>query len=45
MSKLLTESDVFPWAERTLGGRIVASRRQGGRESGGRPGWFVDVDA
>ena len=45
MSKLLTESDVFPWAERTLGARIVASQRQGGRESGGRPGWFVDVDA
>ena len=45
MSKLLTESDVFPWAERMLGARIVASQRQGGRESGGRPGWFVDVDA
>lgn len=45
MSNLLTESDVFPWAERTLGARIVASQRQGGRESGGRPGWFVDVDA
>ena len=45
MSKLLTESEVFPWAERTLGARIVASQRQGGRESGGRPGWFVDVDA
>ena len=44
MSTLLTEADVFPWAEQTLGGRIVASRRQGGRESGGRPGWFVDVE-
>ena len=44
MSALLTESEVFPWAERVLGARIVCARRQGGRESGGRPGWFVDVD-
>lgn len=43
MSALLTEKDVFPWAERVLQGRITASTRQGGRESGGRPGWFVDV--
>jgi aminoglycoside phosphotransferase (APT) family kinase protein len=41
---LLTERDVFPWAERVLAGRITASRRQGGRESGGRPGWFIDVE-
>ncbi len=43
MSALLTEKDVFPWAERVLQGRITASTRQGGREAGGRPGWFVDV--
>lgn len=44
MAGLLTERDVFPWAERVLAGRITASRRQGGRESGGRPGWFIDVE-
>lgn len=43
MSSLLTETDVFPWAERVLHGNIVAARRQGGRESGGRPGWFIDL--
>jgi len=34
---------VFPWIEAHLGGRVVARRRQG-RESGGRPAWFVDVE-
>jgi aminoglycoside phosphotransferase (APT) family kinase protein len=40
---LLTETEVFPWAESVLGAKIVASTRQGGRESGGRPGWFITV--
>lgn len=44
MSTVLTEGDVFPWAEAELGGRIVAFTRQGGRESGGRPGWFVTLE-
>lgn len=44
MATTLTEHDVFPWAEAELGGRIVASTRQGGRESGGRPGWFVTLE-
>lgn len=43
MSKLLTEKDVFPWVEDVLKGKITACRRQGGRESGGRPGWFIDL--
>jgi len=34
---------VFPWIEAHLGGRVVRQQRQG-RESGGRPAWFVDVD-
>jgi len=34
---------VFPWIESQLGGRVVGRRRQG-RESGGRPAWFVDVE-
>jgi aminoglycoside phosphotransferase (APT) family kinase protein len=34
---------VFPWIESRLGGRVVGRRRQG-RESGGRPAWFVDVE-
>lgn len=34
---------IFPWLERTLGGRIVSRRRQG-RESGGRLAWFVDLE-
>jgi aminoglycoside phosphotransferase (APT) family kinase protein len=34
---------VFPWIEQHLGGRVVKQQRQG-RESGGRPAWFVDVD-
>ncbi len=34
---------VFPWIESHLGGRVVGRRRQG-RESGGRPAWFVDVE-
>ena len=34
---------VFPWIEAHLGGRIVRQQRHG-RESGGRPAWFVDVD-
>lgn len=38
---VLTETDVFPWVERTLGGTIEQHTRQGGRESGGRPGWFI----
>lgn len=45
VSALLTEKDVFPWAERVLRGHITASTRQGGRESGGRPGWFVEVES
>lgn len=44
MSALLTERDVFPWVEAQLGGKIVAAERQGGRESGGRPGWFITVE-
>lgn len=43
MSSLLTENDVFPWAEQVLRGKITSSVRQGGRESGGRPGWFVEL--
>lgn len=43
MSTLLTEQDVFLWAEAQLGGKITAATRQGGRESGGRPGWFISV--
>ena len=34
---------IFPWMEKTLGGRIVGRRRQG-RESGGRLAWFVDLE-
>ena len=34
---------IFPWMEAELGGRIVRRARQG-RESGGRPAWFVDLD-
>ena len=34
---------IFPWMERTLGGRIVRRERQG-RESGGRFAWFVDLE-
>ena len=34
---------IFPWIEQHLGGRVVRQRRQG-RDSGGRPAWFVDVD-
>ncbi len=34
---------IFPWMEKTLGGRIVSRRRQG-RESGGRFAWFVDLE-
>ena len=33
------------WVESTLGGRIVEWRKQGGRESGGRPAWFTTVEA
>ena len=32
------------WAEQTLGGRVVRSRRQGERRSGGRPAWFMDFE-
>ena len=42
---LLDQDDVFPWVEKSLGARVVASIRQGGRESGGRPGWFVQVES
>ena len=41
---LLTQEDVFPWVESTLGGKIAGFTRQGGRESGGRPGWFIELD-
>jgi len=44
MSALLTEADVFPWVEAELGATIVAATRQGGRESGGRPGWFITAE-
>jgi len=44
MSALLTEADVFPWVEAELGATLIAATRQGGRESGGRPGWFVTVE-
>lgn len=40
----LTEDRAFSWIESALGGRVVASTRQGGRESGGRPGWFLTLD-
>ena len=32
------------WAEDAVGGRIVSSRRQGERRSGGRPAWFLDFE-
>jgi aminoglycoside phosphotransferase (APT) family kinase protein len=35
---------LFPWVERTLGGRVVRRERQGERRSGGRPAWFIDVE-
>ncbi len=38
---LVEQEQVFPWVERVIGGQIVDYRRQGGRESGGRPGWFL----
>ena len=41
---LLTREQVFPWVESTLGGKIVDWTRQGGRESGGRPGWFIALE-
>jgi aminoglycoside phosphotransferase (APT) family kinase protein len=41
---LLTDADVLPWVEKTLGRRIASFSRQAGRESGGRPGWFVTLD-
>ncbi len=44
MSKLLTEDEVFPWVERELGGTITEAVRQGGRDSGGRPGWFITLE-
>jgi len=40
----LTETEVFPWVENLLNAHIVASERQGGRESGGRPGWFLTLE-
>jgi hypothetical protein len=44
VTRSLAEGDVFPWAEAQLGGKISASVHQGGRESGGRPGWFITVE-
>jgi aminoglycoside phosphotransferase (APT) family kinase protein len=41
---LLTQDEVFPWVESTLGGKIIAFTRQAGRESGGRPGWFITLE-
>lgn len=41
---ILTDAEVFPWVESTLGGNIVSFTRQAGRESGGRPGWFITLD-
>ncbi|MBP1686304.1 MAG: aminoglycoside phosphotransferase [Deltaproteobacteria bacterium] len=41
---VLTQTEVFPWVESTLGGKIIAFTRQAGRESGGRPGWFITVE-
>lgn len=41
---LVEKQDVFPWVEQVIGGKIVDSERQGGRESGGRPGWFLNCD-
>jgi aminoglycoside phosphotransferase (APT) family kinase protein len=41
---VLTDAQVFPWVESILGGKIAAVTRQAGRESGGRPGWFIRVD-
>ena len=32
------------WAEATLNGKTVRSRRQGERRSGGRPAWFMDFE-
>jgi aminoglycoside phosphotransferase (APT) family kinase protein len=34
---------LFPWIEKHLGGKIARRQRQG-RDSGGRPAWFVDVE-
>jgi len=41
---LMTREEVFPWVEATLGGKIADFSRQGGRESGGRPGWFIELE-
>lgn len=41
---LISEELVFPWVEKVLGQKIVSFVRQGGRESGGRPGWFITVE-
>lgn len=41
---LVEKQDVFPWVEKVIGGKIIDSERQGGRESGGRPGWFLTCD-
>lgn len=38
---LVSQEEVFPWVEQAINGKIIHSRRQGGRESGGRPGWFL----
>lgn len=39
----MDETKLRAWIESTLGGHIVEWRRQGGRESGGRPAWFTTV--
>jgi aminoglycoside phosphotransferase (APT) family kinase protein len=36
---------LIPWTESQLGGRVVSCERQGERRSGGRPAFFIDVDA
>jgi len=41
---LVEKEDVFPWVESIIGGKILSSERQGGRESGGRPGWFLQCE-
>lgn len=40
----IDQQEVFSWAEREVGGKIIEFERQGGRSSGGRPGWFITCD-
>jgi aminoglycoside phosphotransferase (APT) family kinase protein len=42
---LIKEKDVLAWVEKTAGEKIVDIERQSGRESGGRPGWFVTLES